>query len=178
MHYLYILIHNNDKISRENALELYSYDNSDMFEFEDRTSTVKEMWAEWDKNEESKNHKYKSEEEFAKNWFGYTKTKKGEYGFYWNPKELFDWYAIGGRWNGFLNDKNEMNLKEFKKWLDSDKFSSPYGLIFNSSENEFVIQNIKEEEEYKENAREAFKYAIKDLDEKEDWCFTVVDLHN
>lgn len=43
MHYLYILIHNNDKISRENALELYSYDNSDMFEFEDRTSTVKEM---------------------------------------------------------------------------------------------------------------------------------------
>jgi len=81
MRYLYILIHNNDKISRENALKLYAYDNSDMFEFEDRTSTVKEMWAEWDKNEASKNHKYKSEKEFAEKWFGYTKTERVNMGF-------------------------------------------------------------------------------------------------
>lgn len=62
-------------------------------------------------------------------------------------------------------------------WLDDGKDNGLHCFVGRAFGYD-VIQNIKEEEEYKENAREAFKYAIKDLDENEDWCFTVVDLHN
>ena len=171
MHYLYILGYDKKATTLTAALDPYSYDNSEVFEFKNCTEEVEETWANRDDDECLK--KYKSKEELANDFYGYTKTENGEYGFYHNPNGLFDWHCVGGRWDGFLNGKNEMNLKEFKEWLDSDNFAAPYGIIFNSLDNNFVLTAKNEV-----NMREVFNRTIKDLDENEDWCFTAVDFHD
>lgn len=48
---------------------------------------------------------YHSMKEFAKEYFGYHK-HGDRYGYYENPNAKWDWYQIGGRWQGMLKLKN------------------------------------------------------------------------
>ena len=48
---------------------------------------------------------YSSFDEFVEDWHGY---KSGERIGYWhNPNAKWDWWSVGGRWNGLLKLKNE-----------------------------------------------------------------------
>jgi hypothetical protein len=57
--------------------------------------------------EEYENHKnkYSDVDEFAKDWYGYTKNENGVYGRMTNPNSKWDWYQLGGRWTGYLKLK-------------------------------------------------------------------------
>lgn len=46
-------------------------------------------------------------ETFCEEWHGHSKRdeKKGRYGYWENPNAKWDWYQLGGRWNGFFRVK-------------------------------------------------------------------------
>ena len=49
---------------------------------------------------------YKSFEEFVENWHGYRfDEEQGAYGYYYNPNAKWDWWKLGGRWQGLLTAK-------------------------------------------------------------------------
>lgn len=177
MHFAYIVAINNDEHSFDNVLDMFYCDNTEQFEFQDCTQEVKTEWANWYKNKElSSEYPYKSEDQLAEDWFGYEKNEQGEWGRYSNPYALYDWYVIGGRWDGFFNDKNQIGLEEFKTWIESDNFTCSYGLItaFDDINDLTIEDEIKED---KEKARQFFRDLIKDLDPTIDWQFYIADLH-
>lgn len=178
MHFAYIVAINNDEHSLNGVLDLFYNENVEQFEFQDRTEEVQAEWANWYNNKElSSKYPYKSKEELAENWFGYEKNEQGEWGYYCNPNSLFDWYVVGGRWDGFFNDKNQVGLEEFKAWIESDDFMCSYGLItaFDDINDEVIEDEIKED---KEKARQFFRDLIKGLDPTIDWQFFIANLHN
>ena len=61
---------------------------------------------------------YNSFEEFLQMEYGYEKVN-GEWGRYTNPNCKWDWYRLGGRWNGFLLLKDGANAnRALKKDID------------------------------------------------------------
>ncbi|MDD4352721.1 MAG: hypothetical protein PHU71_07160 [Candidatus Gracilibacteria bacterium] len=70
-------------------------------------------WKE-ENSEYQKKHKYQSADEWLKDWDGYYKVPGG-YGCYDNPNAKWDWYSIGGRWDGLLITKNGDNVDSAKK---------------------------------------------------------------
>lgn len=57
---------------------------------------------------ELKSGKYKSYDEFMKNYYGYSWNEEAcAYGYYCNPDAKWDWYVEGGRWPGMLKLKPE-----------------------------------------------------------------------
>lgn len=50
--------------------------------------------------------KYDTIEKCVEDWFGY-KTVDGKYGYYANPNAKWDWYQMGGRWQGMLKLKRK-----------------------------------------------------------------------
>ena len=46
---------------------------------------------------------YKSKDDFVTEWHGYEYNKElGVYGYWHNPNKKWDWYVVGGRWEGLL----------------------------------------------------------------------------
>lgn len=177
MHFSYIVAMNNEEYTLDSVMDMFYYDNEEQFEFEDCTEEVKTEWANWYNNKElSSKYPYKNEEELAEKWFCYVKNEQNQWGRYSNPYALFDWYAIGGRWDGFFNDKNQIGLEEFKAWIESDNFKCSYGLItaFDDINDLTIEDEIKED---KEKARQFFRDLIEDLDPTIDWQFFIADLH-
>jgi hypothetical protein len=41
-------------------------------------------------------------EELLQNWFGGQKNDAGDWGYYRNPRAKWDWFVLGGRWQGSL----------------------------------------------------------------------------
>jgi len=48
---------------------------------------------------------YNSFDEFVKKWHGYEPNPDGQYGYYHNPNAKWDWYSVGGRWDGYFKLK-------------------------------------------------------------------------
>ncbi len=69
-------------------------------EFNDETESLKTSWEELTEEEKSE---FKTFENFAEDE-GY-KEHEGKYGYWENPNAKWDWYVLGGRWNGFLKLK-------------------------------------------------------------------------
>jgi len=59
-------------------------------------------FEEWKKN--SNNNTYNNALEWAEKYMGFV-FQDGMYGYYYNPNAKWDWYAIGGRWRGYLKLK-------------------------------------------------------------------------
>lgn len=54
--------------------------------------------------------KYKTIEEYAKDWHGYQQDPEtGHWGYYANAESKWDWYSLGGRFNGFFKLKDHKN---------------------------------------------------------------------
>lgn len=69
-------------------------------EFNDETESLKKNWDDLTEEERSE---YEDFEKFAENE-GY-KEHEGKFGYWENPNAKWDWYVLGGRWNGFLKLK-------------------------------------------------------------------------
>lgn len=52
-------------------------------------------------------HLFMTFDEFIRDWGGYRKdAKTGRYGYWENPNRKWDWYSVGGRWQGLLVSKS------------------------------------------------------------------------
>jgi hypothetical protein len=45
---------------------------------------------------------YPTLEDYATNYHGYKMSAEGRYGYLHNPNSKWDWYVVGGRWNGYF----------------------------------------------------------------------------
>lgn len=74
--------------------------------------------------------KYPTMDELAENYFGYRK-KNGKYGYTHNPNAKWDWYSEGGRWGGYLINKDGRNTDcDLVTEIDWDKFIADNGAPF------------------------------------------------
>lgn len=68
---------------------------------------------------------YEDFEEFIKEWAGYEEKdpETGKYGYWENPNRKWDWYQLGGRWQGMLQIKEDRDsgTRGTKSLLDEDK---------------------------------------------------------
>ena len=69
--------------------------------------------------------KYPTMKELAEGYFGYKK-KGNKYGYTHNPQAKWDWYSEGGRWGGFLINKEGNNTDcDLLTEIDWDKMFRP-----------------------------------------------------
>jgi len=68
---------------------------------------------------------------FARDWYGLKIDSKGNALSTYNPKSKWDWYSIGGRWQGLLKLKPQLKypdrvLKGKKSFMDNDEYKEGY----------------------------------------------------
>ena len=86
----------------------YDENNEDAFEFEDRTEELLECYEEDIKEAEERGESVSSV--LVDSW-GYTE-KDGRFGSFYNPQGYWDWFTVGGRWEGFLKLNKEIKNPE------------------------------------------------------------------
>jgi hypothetical protein len=93
---------------------------------------VQEYEAKWEY--EPSKEKYPTIDKLAKDYFGYRKVN-GKYGYMSNPNAKYDWYSEGGRWNGYLTNKegNTTNC-ELLTEVDWDKTDTPFCFVNDNGE--------------------------------------------
>jgi hypothetical protein len=94
----------------DEQLEPYSEQDYDerYATFEDCTAEVEEDWKQYPLDllaEGGSDVEYKTIEEYAEGYHGYKKNEEGSYGYLHNPNAQWDWYEVGGRWEGFFTSK-------------------------------------------------------------------------
>lgn len=70
---------------------------------------------------------YETFDIFMTEWHGSTKLSNGRYGYYYNPNAKWDWYQVGGRWNGFFKLKEGITGECGKPGVFGDKRESLSG---------------------------------------------------
>ncbi len=95
---------------------------------------VQKVERNW-KYEPSK-EKYPTLDKLAKDYFGYRKVN-GKYGYMSNPNAKWDWYSEGGRWSGYLTNKEGKTTDiELLTEVDWDKTDTPF--CFVNAEGEWI----------------------------------------
>lgn len=78
---------------------------------------------------EPSKEKYPTLDAFAKNYHGYRKVA-GKYGYMSNPNAKYDWYSEGGRWSGYLTNKEGKTTDiELLTEVDWDKTDVPFCFV-------------------------------------------------
>ena len=115
---------------------------------------VRKWESDW-KYEPSK-EKYPTLDQYAKEYCGYEKVN-GRYGYMSNPNAKYDWYQEGGRWSGYLTNKegNETNV-ELLTEVDWEKTDTPF--CFVNAEGEWI-----------ERGQMGWFAMVADEKPKEDW---------
>ena len=93
---------------------------------------VRKWQADW--SYEASKEKYPTLDEYAKDYCGYRKVN-GRYGYMSNPNAKYDWYSEGGRWSGYLTNKegNETNV-ELLTEVDWEKTDTPFCFVNDNGE--------------------------------------------
>lgn len=78
--------------------------------------------------------KYPTIDKFAKDYYGYRKVN-GKYGYMSNPNAKYDWYSEGGRWSGYLTNKEGKQTDvELLTEVDWDKTDTPFCFVNDNGE--------------------------------------------
>lgn len=101
----------------DGQLEPYSeQDYDDKYAtFEDCTSEVEADWKQYPLDllaEGGSDVEYKTIEEYAEGYHGYKKNEEGSFGYLHNPNAQWDWYEVGGRWDGFFTDTDDNKVNQ------------------------------------------------------------------
>lgn len=93
---------------------------------------VQEYEAKWEY--EPSKEKYPTIDLLAKEYFGYCKVN-GRYGYMSNPNAKYDWYSEGGRWSGYLTNKEGKTTDcELLTKVDWDKTDIPFCFVNDNGE--------------------------------------------
>lgn len=93
---------------------------------------VQEYEAKWEY--EPSKEKYPTIDLLAKEYFGYRKVN-GRYGYMSNPNAKYDWYSEGGRWSGYLTNKEGKTTDcELLTEVDWDKTDTPFCFVNDNGE--------------------------------------------
>lgn len=93
---------------------------------------VQEYEAKWEY--EPNKEKYPTIDKLAKDYFGYRKVA-GKYGYMSNPNAKYDWYSEGGRWSGYLTNKEGKTTNcELLTEVDWDKTDTPFCFVNDNGE--------------------------------------------
>ena len=85
---------------------------------------------------EPSKEKYPTLDAYAKDYHGYCKVN-GRYGYMSNPNAKYDWYSEGGRWSGYLTNKEDKTTDiELLTEVDWDKTDIPF--CFVNAEGEWI----------------------------------------
>ena len=88
---------------------------------------VEEYVASWEF--EPSKEKYPTMDKLAEYYFGYCKVN-GKYGYMANPNAKWDWYCNGGRWRGYLTNKEGKQTDvELLTEVDWDKTDTPFCFV-------------------------------------------------
>lgn len=88
---------------------------------------VQEYEAKWEY--EPSKEKYPTIDLLAKEYFGYRKVN-GKYGYMSNPNAKYDWYCEGGRWSGYIaNKEGNGTNQELLTEVDWDKTDTPFCFV-------------------------------------------------
>lgn len=95
---------------------------------------VQKYESKWE--HEASKAKYPTLDKLAKEYFGYRKVN-GKYGYMSNPNAKWDWYSEGGRWSGYLTNKEGKKTDvELLTEVDWDKTDTPF--CFVNAEGEWI----------------------------------------
>ena len=93
---------------------------------------VQEYETKWEY--EPSKEKYPTIDLLAKEYFGYRKVN-GKYGYMSNPNAKYDWYSEGGRWSGYLTNKEGKTTDvELLTEVDWDKTDTPFCFVNDNGE--------------------------------------------
>ena len=93
---------------------------------------VQKYEAKWEY--EPSKEKYPTMDKLAKDYFGYRKVN-GRYGYMSNPNAKYDWYSEGGRWSGYLTNKEGKTTDcELLTEVDWDKTDTPFCFVNDNGE--------------------------------------------
>lgn len=83
---------------------------------------------------EPSKEKFHTIDEFAREYFSYRKVN-GKYGYMSNPNAKYDWYSEGGRWSGYLTNKegNTTNCDLLTE-IDWEKTDVPFCFVNDNGE--------------------------------------------
>lgn len=61
--------------------------------------------------------------EFREDEEGNIDMATGERGYWYNPNAKWDWYEIGGRWSGYFDGANTINVKDYDTAIDKEYYN-------------------------------------------------------
>lgn len=112
-HYTCMVIGDNPEDQLEPYYELECSMNREEIMNDPRAEFIKEMSTtelEEEYLEKKEKYNYETLEEFAEDYYGYTKSESEDvWGRWTNPKSKWDWYQLGGRWSGLIKLKEGAN---------------------------------------------------------------------
>ena len=145
----------------------------EVVEDENGTRFVQKVTREW--KYEASLEKYPTLDNYAKEYYGYRKVN-GRYGYMSNPNAKWDWYSEGGRWEGYLTNKegNKTNVDLLTE-VDWDKTDIPF--CFVSAEGEWIergemgwwamVSNEKKGEDWEAEFKDYVKSLLAEPDANE-----------
>lgn len=146
---------------------------------------VQKVEREW-KYQPSK-EKFPTLNEFAKTYHGYIKVN-GRYGYMSNPNAKYDWYSEGGRWSGYIyNKEGNTTNEELLTEVDWDKmFAENIPFCFVNAEGEWcekgemgwwaMVSNEKPQAQWDEEFKEYVRTLCGDEQADEIYVYAI-DYH-
>ena len=178
MHYRYILAFSEQETTLDDALKFYNlhgYGFGDVT-FHDYHEVVISNWAKIQSGEIKTEQTFKTIDEYAE-FLGHIRNEDGRYGDLFNWDGLYDYYKIGGFYNGWINGKNIVTYNEFVEWIQSPSFSGIDGFVLGSIEEEERYDTLLDSEDI-EVCRQSLLEMVDNLyDKPEYWKFAVIDMH-
>lgn len=185
MHNCYILAFDAKETTIEDSLKFYDihgygFDGADGVEFHDHHEEVESEWTDIQSGKIKTDQTFKTIDEYAE-YKGYVRNEDGRFGRLFNWDGIYDYYKVGGHFDGWINGKNIVTYDEILEWTKSPAFSAVNGVAG------FVQGSSDVEEIYDttlcgydiEICRQQFLEIIDNLaGEPEDWTFAVIDMHN
>ena len=133
---------------------------------------------------EASKEKYPTIDKFAKNYYGYRKIN-GRYGYMSNSNAKYDWYVEGGRWSGYIfNKEGNTTNNDLLTEVDWDKTGVPFcyvkadGVWCEKGEMGWwaMVSNEKKVADWNEEFREYVQSLLAD-EEAEEIEVIAIDFH-
>jgi len=134
-HFTVLVVAKDEEELERKLLPYHEYECTGIEEFTEWIDHHDEVVDKFDNGEDYDGNKfsdlYETLDEFAEDWDGWRKHEvTGRFGRQTNPNSKWDWWTVGGRWNGGLETKDgqEVNIA-YASELDCTNLYVPFAFI-------------------------------------------------